>query len=109
MGRRKNSKVTIDRIDNDGDYCKENCKWSTIDEQANNRRNNRKVLLKGKLISIRELSNISGMNYVTLQSRLLKNNYNLKKVLNKKLRNCWVSNNKKYEKFKTEFKKSNKF
>ncbi len=30
--------TSIDRIDNNGNYCKGNCKWSTLIEQANNKR-----------------------------------------------------------------------
>ncbi len=40
MGRRP-SRCTIDRINVDGDYCKENCKWSTPIQQAGNRQINR--------------------------------------------------------------------
>ena len=40
MGDRPIDK-TIDRINNGLGYCKENCKWSTIKEQANNKRTNK--------------------------------------------------------------------
>ena len=57
---------TIERIDNNNGYSKNNCKWASRSEQSMNRRNTLKVNLK-------KISESSGIGYSTLYYRL-KNN-----------------------------------
>lgn len=39
---------TLDRIDTNGDYCPENCRWVTMQEQCNNRNSNLTIWYNGK-------------------------------------------------------------
>jgi hypothetical protein len=52
MGGKPSPEHEIDRIDNDGPYCKENCRWATKIEQANNKRDNRPLTLRDRTQTI---------------------------------------------------------
>ena len=69
MGERP-SDMQLDRIDNEGPYCKENCRWATRKEQARNKRTNRKVKLGDEERTISELAEMSGIGWKTIEGRL---------------------------------------
>ena len=52
--------LTIDRIDNNGNYCPENCRWVTYAENARNKSNN--VVNKQNVIEIKNLINMGYTN-----------------------------------------------
>lgn len=61
---------TLDRIDVNQGYNPFNCKWSTAEEQANNKRNNFFLNFEGKKYSITQLSKKVGVNRKTIKYRL---------------------------------------
>jgi hypothetical protein len=61
--------TSIERIDNDGNYCKENCKWATYEEQARNNSRNIEIEYNGEKKILKNWAEDLGMNYYTLLYR----------------------------------------
>ena len=69
MGRRPSDDLSLDRIDNDKGYSKENCRWATRMQQQRNMRTTVMVEYGGDKISLQDLADITGINIYTLRSR----------------------------------------
>lgn len=65
MGKRPTTEHSIDRIDNNGSYCKENCRWATISEQQNNTSRNVFIEIKGRKKTVTQWCRIFAVNRQT--------------------------------------------
>lgn len=65
--------TTLDRIDNSNGYCKENCRWATILEQANNHTNHVFLTYNGKTQNLAEWARETGLDYSCLKWRAEEN------------------------------------
>ena len=70
MGERPSRLHSIDRINNNGDYEPTNCKWSTTFEQANNKSNNRFLVLLGECDTIANWCRRLGLSLQAIRRRI---------------------------------------
>jgi len=70
MGTKPSPKHSLDRINNDGDYCLENCRWATKAEQDNNRRSNRLITIENDTRTIAQWAKEMGFGKGVIYNRL---------------------------------------
>lgn len=69
MGERPDG-LSLDRVNNERGYSKENCRWATHHQQARNRRTSRLITVKGETMTLAEWCERIGIDRGTVSSRL---------------------------------------
>ncbi|WP_374712976.1 hypothetical protein [Symbiobacterium terraclitae] len=72
--------LTIERINNDGNYEPGNCKWVPKPEQSNNTRRSKLVTFRGRTMTLKDWAEELGLPYHLLQVRLTKYGWSVERA-----------------------------
>ncbi|GGE36091.1 hypothetical protein GCM10007276_11960 [Agaricicola taiwanensis] len=85
MGARPEG-CTLDRIDQNGNYTPENCRWATTKEQSFNRRNNRREMVGGRNVLLAEAAMSHGLSPRIVAARIDRYGMSIEDALTRPLR-----------------------
>lgn len=72
--------LTLDRINVDGNYCPDNCRWVSWNVQANNTTRNHYITYNGETHSLSEWSKILNISYTVLRARINRSKWDIEKA-----------------------------
>lgn len=70
MGRKPTCRHTLERRELDGDYEPANCVWATLEDQANNKSNNTRIEIDGRVQNIGQWARETGVNRTVILRRM---------------------------------------
>lgn len=70
MGEPPAKEFSIDRLDNEKGYSKDNCAWKTVKEQNRNRRSNRQITFRGITKTLVEWAELTGLHRACISKRI---------------------------------------